>query len=44
MNAVSRPPLIELKNVCKTFSDFALENVNLDIKRGEVHVLVGENG
>ncbi len=37
--------LLELSGICKSFSDgFALENVNLDLRPGEVHVVVGENG
>jgi ribose transport system ATP-binding protein len=37
-------PLIELKNIRKHFVDFHLEEVDIDLYRGEVHVLIGENG
>jgi ribose transport system ATP-binding protein len=37
--------LLELKSICKSFSGInVLKNINLDIKPGEVHVLLGENG
>jgi len=37
--------LLELKNICKDFPGVrALDNVSLDIRRGEVLALVGENG
>ncbi|MDQ0856581.1 sugar ABC transporter ATP-binding protein [Bacillus sp. V2I10] len=37
--------LLELKNICKGFSGIpVLKNINLDVKSGEVHVLLGENG
>ena len=41
---IFRRPLIELKNVRKHFADFSLEEVDLNLYAGEVHVLVGENG
>jgi ribose transport system ATP-binding protein len=38
-------PLLKLSGVTKRFGDgFALEDVNLDLLSGEVHVVVGENG
>lgn len=38
-------PLLELSGISKSFSDgFALEDVNLSLSAGEVHVVVGENG
>lgn len=37
--------LLEMNNISKSFSGVqVLSNVNLSIKRGEVHALVGENG
>ena len=37
--------VLELKNIGKTFSGVnVLRNINLTIKRGEVHAIVGENG
>lgn len=37
--------VLEMKNICKSFSGVeVLHNVDLGIKSGEVHVLVGENG
>lgn len=37
--------LLEMKNITKTFSGVkALSNVNLKVKRGEIHALCGENG
>jgi ribose transport system ATP-binding protein len=38
-------PALRLANISKSFSGIqALSEVNLDLNRGEVHVLVGENG
>lgn len=37
--------ILELKNIGKTFSGVnVLRDVNLQLKKGEVHVLLGENG
>ncbi|MHC1740562.1 MAG: sugar ABC transporter ATP-binding protein [Anaerolineaceae bacterium] len=37
--------LLEMKNICKEFSGVkVLQNVNFNVKPGEVHVLLGENG
>lgn len=37
--------ILELQNITKTFPGVvALNNVDLDIQEGEVHILVGENG
>ncbi len=36
-----------MQNICKTFSTTGLkanDNVNLNVKKGEIHALVGENG
>lgn len=39
------PPIFHLKNVTKRFPGVvALDQINLDIEQGEVHILVGENG
>lgn len=38
-------PILEMKNITKTFSSIkALDNVNLEVRSGEIHALVGENG
>ncbi|MCF1447454.1 MULTISPECIES: multiple monosaccharide ABC transporter ATP-binding protein [Rhizobium/Agrobacterium group] len=37
--------ILEMRNITKTFPGVkALENVNLKVRRGEIHALVGENG
>lgn len=37
--------ILEMKNICKSFPGVvALNNVNLALKKGEVHALCGENG
>lgn len=37
--------ILEMENITKTFSSIkALDNVNLQVKKGEIHALVGENG
>jgi ribose transport system ATP-binding protein len=41
----SKPAILELKDVSKMFPGVvALNQINLEILQGEVHVLVGENG
>ncbi|EFI42460.1 putative phage tail component domain protein [Peptoniphilus sp. oral taxon 386 str. F0131] len=36
---------VEMRNITKKFGDFvANDNINLDIRRGEIHALLGENG
>jgi len=37
-------PLLELKNIHKDFADFQLEEIDLQLYKGEIHVLIGENG
>jgi simple sugar transport system ATP-binding protein len=38
-------PLLEMRNISKYFSGVrANHNINLEIRRGEVHALLGENG
>lgn len=40
-----REYLLEMKNISKEFSGvWVLQDVNLTLKKGEVHVLMGENG
>ncbi len=42
---VSQNSMIELHNVCKSFPGVnALTDVHLDVKKGEVHAVIGENG
>lgn len=37
--------ILEMKNITKLFPGVrALDNVNLQVKRGTIHALVGENG
>ncbi len=37
--------ILELRNISKTFPGVvALKNVNMNVRRGEVHALLGENG
>ncbi|MBD3287948.1 ATP-binding cassette domain-containing protein [candidate division KSB1 bacterium] len=37
--------ILKMQNICKTFPGVvALENINFDLRRGEVHILLGENG
>lgn len=36
---------VEMKNITKKFGDFTANNsINLDVKKGEIHALLGENG
>ncbi len=37
--------ILEMKNIVKEFSGvIALDGVNLNVKKGEIHAIVGENG
>jgi len=37
--------ILEMKNITKRFGNFtALENMNISVKRGEIHAICGENG
>ena len=37
--------MIEMKNITKAFGTFkANDNINLNVKKGEIHALLGENG
>jgi inositol transport system ATP-binding protein len=43
--AVAEPPLLEVRNVRKAFTGVvALDNVQLSVRPGTVHALMGENG
>lgn len=38
-------PVIEMRNISKRFGDFyANKNINLELRKGEIHALLGENG
>ncbi|MCW6682225.1 ABC transporter ATP-binding protein [Aerococcaceae bacterium NML160702] len=40
-----QPPVIEMRNISKQFGNFfANKNINLELKKGEIHALLGENG
>lgn len=42
---ISVTPLLEMRHIAKRFGDFyALQHVDLDVYRGEIHALMGENG
>ena len=45
MNSSSSPYILEMRNVSKTFPGVkALDGINLKVKRGTIHALMGENG
>ena len=35
--------ILETKNLCKNYSSFTLDDINLKINKGEITALVGEN-
>ena len=38
-------PVIEMRGISKQFGTFfANKNINLELKKGEIHALLGENG
>lgn len=38
-------PVIEMRNITKRFGNFyANKNINLELRKGEIHALLGENG
>jgi ABC-type sugar transport system ATPase subunit len=42
---VSEQVILEMRGISKSFPGVhALDNVNLSVRKGEVHALVGENG
>lgn len=42
---IQQPPVIEMWDISKQFGDFyANKNINLQLKKGEIHALLGENG
>ncbi|HOS92679.1 MAG TPA: ATP-binding cassette domain-containing protein, partial [Armatimonadota bacterium] len=42
---MAEEPLLRMEGICKSFHGVhALRGVRLDVRRGEVHSLVGENG
>jgi ABC-type sugar transport system ATPase subunit len=44
-NETATGPIVEMKGIVKTFGGIhALQDVNLNIYPGEVHVILGENG
>ncbi|MCW2241970.1 multiple monosaccharide ABC transporter ATP-binding protein [Azospirillum canadense] len=45
MDSIQDMPILEMKGISKTFPGVkALDNVNLSVREGEIHALIGENG
>ena len=45
MQEIKEIPALAMKGICKSFGPtIALDEVNFDVARAEVHALVGENG
>ncbi len=45
VNIIENDTILKISNLTKTFPGvLALDNVSMEIKRGEVHALIGENG
>ena len=43
--AAGTAPILEMRGITKTFPGVnALDNVNLVVRAGEIHAVVGENG
>ena len=36
--------ILEVKNLCKNYDKFSLKNINLELPKGTIMGLVGENG
>ncbi|WP_405096740.1 sugar ABC transporter ATP-binding protein [Oceanobacillus sp. FSL H7-0719] len=45
VSSLDSTPIIEMENISKSFSgNQVLNTVNFDVRRGEIHALMGENG
>ncbi|WP_368412884.1 multiple monosaccharide ABC transporter ATP-binding protein [Dongia sp.] len=45
MDSIVTTPILEMRGITKTFPGVnALDNVNLTVREGEIHAIVGENG
>ena len=36
--------ILEIKNLCKKYKDFELKNINIELPKGMIMGLIGENG
>ena len=42
---MTQEKVIEMREITKKFGDFvANDHINLEVKKGEIHALLGENG